>query len=251
MMAGLGIKLARFAIVLAIFALWEILSRTGMVNPRLLPSASDTLSTLGDLLQRASVRNDLAVTATEVLTAFALAVPVGALIGYLIAENRYFADVMKPLLFFAFSIPKSIFLPMFILVFGVGFAQKVGFGFFSTIFIVIMSTTTAVESVKMEHLKVARSYGATPAQTAFRVYLPSMLPVLLEALRISMIFNLTGVILAEMYASRDGIGHQIASWGENFQMKQLLAGVVMIAVIAMTFNELVRWVETRCSHWRT
>jgi ABC-type nitrate/sulfonate/bicarbonate transport system permease component len=250
-MAGLGIKLARFAIVLAMFALWEILSRTGLVNPRLLPSASDTLSTLGDLLQRASVRNDLAVTAREVLTAFALAVPVGALIGYLIAEHRYFADVMKPLLFFAFSIPKSIFLPMFILVFGVGFAQKVGFGFFSTIFIVIMSTTTAVESVKVEHLKVARSYGATPAQTAFRVYLPSMLPVLLEALRISMIFNLTGVILAEMYASRDGIGHQIASWGENFQMRQLLAGVVMIAAIAMTFNELVRWVETRCSHWRT
>jgi len=250
-MAGPGIRLARFAIVLAVFALWELLSRTGLVNPRLLPSASDTLSTLGDLVHRASVRNDLAVTAREVLAAFALAVPVGALIGYLIAEHRYFAEVMKPLLFFAFSIPKSIFLPMFILVFGVGFAQKVGFGFFSTIFIVIMSTTTAVESVKVEHLKVARSYGATPAQTAFRVYLPSMLPVLLEALRISMIFNLTGVILAEMYASRDGIGHQIASWGENFQMKQLLAGVVMIAVIAMTFNELVRWVETRCSHWRT
>ena len=158
---------------------------------------------------------------------------------------------MKPLLFFAFSIPKSIFLPMFILVFGVGFAEKVGFGFFSTIFIVIMSTTTAVESVKVEYLTVARSYGATSAQTAFRVYLPSMLPVLLEALRISMIFNLTGIILAEMYASRDGIGHQIATWGENFQMKQLLAGVVMIAVMAVTFNELVRWVETRCSHWRT
>ena len=250
-MAGLGIKLARFAIVLAIFALWEVLSRTGIVNPRLLPSASDTLVTLGELLQRASVRNDLMVTAKEVLAAFALAVPVGALIGYLIAENRYFADVMKPLLFFAFSIPKSIFLPMFILVFGVGFSQKVGFGFFSTIFIVIMSTTTAVEAVKVEYLRVARSYGATLAQTAFRVYLPSMLPVLLEALRISMIFNLTGVILAEMYASRDGIGHQIAIWGENFQMKQLLAGVVMIAAIAMTFNELVRWVETRCSHWRT
>ena len=251
-MAGrIQITIARIALVAAIFALWEVLSRTGLVNPRLLPSASDTLSTLADLLQRGSVRTDLLVTATEVLVAFAIAVPLGCLIGYLIAEYRYFAEVMKPLLFFAFSIPKSIFLPMFILVFGVGFAEKVGFGFFSTIFIVIMSTTTAVESVKVEYLTVARSYGATSAQTAFRVYLPSMLPVLLEALRISMIFNLTGIILAEMYASRDGIGHQIATWGENFQMKQLLAGVVMIAVIAVTFNELVRWVETRCSHWRT
>jgi ABC-type nitrate/sulfonate/bicarbonate transport system permease component len=251
MAPSLGIKIARFAIVIAIFAAWEVLSRTGIVNPRLLPSASDTLAMLGELVQRASVRNDLVVTASEVLTAFALAVPFGALIGFLIAENRYFAEVMKPLLFFAFSIPKSIFLPMFILVFGVGFAQKVGFGFFSTIFIVIISTTTAVEQVKVEYLTVARSYGATSAQTAFRVYLPSMLPVLLEALRISMIFNLTGVILSEMYASRDGIGHQIATWGENFQMRQLLAGVVMIAAIAMAFNELVRSVETRCSHWRT
>jgi len=247
----LTIILARIAITVAIFAAWELLSRTGLVNPRLLPSASDTLATLADLLQRSAVRNDLAVTASEVLSAFAVAVPFGCLIGYLIAENRYFADVMKPLLFFAFSIPKSIFLPMFILVFGVGFAEKVGFGFFSTIFIVIMSTTTAVESVRVEYLTVARSYGATPSQTAFRVYLPSMLPVLLEALRISMIFNLTGVMLAEMYASRDGIGHQIATWGENFQMKQLLAGVVMIAAIAILFNELIRSVETRCSHWRT
>ena len=245
------IALGRIAIVLALLALWEGLSRFGVVNPRLLPSASDTLGALVQLLERASVRNDLVVTATEVLTAFALAVPAGGLIGFLIAENRYFAEVAKPLLFFAFSIPKSIFLPMFILVFGVGFSQKVGFGFFSTIFIVIMSTTTAVESVKVEYLTVARSYGATRAQTAWRVYLPSMLPVLLEALRISMIFNLTGVILAEMYASRDGIGHQIATWGENFQMKQLLAGVVMVAAIAIAFNEIIRWVETRCSHWRT
>ena len=249
--SDLAVRFPQLAAILGFVALWETFSRSGVVNPRLLPSASDTLATLADLLGRANIRADLAVTATEVVSAFALAVPVGCLIGFLIAENRYFADVVKPLLFFAFSIPNSIFLPMFILMFGVGFAQKVGFGFFSTIFIVIMSTTTAVESVKIEYLTVARSYGATPVQTAFRVYLPSMLPVLLEALRIAMIFNLTGVILAEMYASRDGIGHQIATWCENFQMKQLLAGVVMIAAIAISFNELVRWVETRCSHWRT
>jgi ABC-type nitrate/sulfonate/bicarbonate transport system permease component len=251
MTGTLGIKAARVAMAVAIFAVWEMLSRTGIVNPRLLPSASDTLVTLTDLLGRSSVRSDLLVTGAEVLTAFVIAVPTGALIGILIAENRYFAEVAKPLLFFAFSIPKSIFLPMFILVFGVGFSQKVGFGFFSTIFIVIMSTTAAVESVKPENLLVARSYGATSAQTIWRVYVPSMLPVLLETLRISMIFNLTGVMLAEMYASREGFGHLIANWGENFMMRQLLAGVLMVAVIAMTFNELVRWVETRCSHWRT
>ena len=123
MTGTLGIKAARVAVVLAVFALWEILARAGAVNPRLLPSASDTLAMLGELLQRASVRNDLLVTASEVVTAFIVAVPIGALIGFLIAENRYFAEVVKPLLFFAFSIPKSIFLPMFILVFEIGRAS--------------------------------------------------------------------------------------------------------------------------------
>ena len=85
-MAGtLGVKAARIAIVVTMFAVWEMLSRTGIVNPRLLPSASDTLATLWELLQRASVRNDLAVTASEVLTAFVLAVPCGALIGFAVA----------------------------------------------------------------------------------------------------------------------------------------------------------------------
>ena len=250
-MRGLGVKAARVAIVVALFAIWEILSRTGLVNPRLLPSASDTLATLGELLQRASVRKDLAVTATEVVTAFALAVPVGALIGFLIAENRYFADVAKPLLFFAFSIPKSIFLPMFILVFGIGFPQKVAYAAFSTVFIVIMSATAAVESVKADHVLVARSYGATRAQILLRVYVPSMMPVLLEALRISMIFNFTGVMIAEMYASRTGIGHLIANWGENYQMNELFAGVIFLASVAIVLNESVRALEARCSTWRT
>lgn len=246
-----GLYAARAAIVLGALALWELVSRAGIVNPRLLPPASDTVATLADLLGRASLRSDLLVTAGEVLAAFLVAVPIGGAIAFLVAESRYAGHVLKPLLFFAFSIPKSIFLPMFILAFGIGFAQKVGFGFFSTVFIVIMSTATAIESVKQEYLSVARSYGATRGQTLLHVFVPSMLPMMLEALRIAMIFNLTGVILAEMYASRDGVGHLIATWGENFMMRQLLAGVVMIAIAAILFNEAVRWVETRCSRWRT
>jgi NitT/TauT family transport system permease protein len=78
-----------------------------------------------------------------------------------------------------------------------------------------------------------------------------MLPVLLEALRLSMIFNFTGVLIAEMYASRTGIGLLMANWGENFQLRQLFAGVVFIATVAILLNESIRWLEGRCSVWRT
>ena len=244
----IAIRLLLLALVLAA---WETLPRNNVINPLLLPPLGDVLTMLGELLGRPQVHDALATTAAEVLVAFLIAVPLGATIGVLIAENEYLGDIFKPILFYVFSVPKSIFLPMFILVFGIGFQQKVAYAAFSTMFIVIMSAAAAVESVKADHVLVARSYGATRMQILTRVYVPSMMPILLETLRISMIFNFTGVMIAEMYASRTGIGHLIANWGENFQLRQLFAGVILLAAVAIVFNETVRWLEARCSTWRT
>ena len=250
-MRGASLIIVRLGLLAAVLLLWEALPRLGLVNAMLLPPLSDVLAALVHILGRGDVHASLGVTAAEVVDAFVIAVPLGAALGILAAENAYFGDIFKPMLFYVFSVPKSIFLPMFILAFGIGFPQKVAYAAFSTIFIVIMSASAAVESVKAEHLLVARSYGATQAQILRRVYIPSMLPILLEALRISMIFNFTGVMIAEMYASRTGIGHLITSWGENFQMPQLFAGVILLAAVAIVFNETVRFLEARCSTWRT
>jgi NitT/TauT family transport system permease protein len=241
----------RLGLLALVLAAWELLPRLGIVNPLLLPPLSDVLATLAELLQRGQVREALGVSAMEVLLAFVIAVPLGAALGVLIAENDYLGDVFKPMLFIVFAIPKSIFLPLFILAFGTGIHQKIAYAAFTTTFVVLMSAAAAVESVKQDYLQVARSYGATRMQVLSRVYVPSMLPVLLETLRISMIFNFTGVLIAEMYASRTGIGHLIASWGENFQMKQLFAGVLLLSFVAILFNETLRWLETRVSAWRT
>ncbi len=250
-MTRLGMVCARTALLLAALAAWEWLPRSGLLNPELLPPLSDVLSTLWKLLQRSNVHTAIGVTLAEVVVAFLVAIPLGTLLGVLIAEKPYLADIFKPLLFYVFSIPKSIFLPMFILVFGISFAQKVAYAAFTTTFVVLMSAAACVESVKHEYIEVARSCGATRMQMILRVYVPSMLPMLLETIRISMIFNFTAVMIAEMYASRSGIGHLIASWGENFQMPQLFAGIVLLSVIAILFNESVRWLEERCSKWRT
>ena len=225
--------------------------RAGLVDPRMLPPFGDVLRMLVDLLGRPNVQAAIAVSGAEFVVAFLVAIPAGAALGILIAESEYVGEIFKPMLFYAFSVPKSIFLPMFILVFGIGFQQKVAYAAFSTVFVVIMCATAAVESVRQDHLLVARSCGATRAQIIRRVYVPSMLPVLLEALRLSMIFNFTGVLIAEMYASRTGIGLLMANWGENFQLRQLFAGVVFIATVAILLNESIRWLEGRCSVWRT
>ncbi|MEJ0068937.1 MAG: hypothetical protein WDO24_09670 [Pseudomonadota bacterium] len=107
----------------------------------MLPPVTEVVRTLIELLGRPTVQGAIAVSGAEFLVAFLIAIPLGAAIGIVIAESDYLGEIFKPMLFYVFSVPKSIFLPMFILVFGIGFQQKVAYAAFSTVFVVIMCAT--------------------------------------------------------------------------------------------------------------
>lgn len=241
---------ARIVIIGAIIGLWQLAPAIGIADPRLLPPPSEVLVALYHLIGEAEFRDHLWLTLAQTGVSFLVAVPLGFLFAVLIGESAFASAMLKPLVFFVFSIPKSIFLPLFIFAFGISFQQKVAFGVFSTIFIVMIIGFAAIESVRRDHLLVARSYGATRVQTILRVHLPSMTPVLLDCVRVAMIFNFTGILLAEMYASRIGLGNVIEAWGQAFQLDRLMAGIVLVAILSIVFNETVRKLEARCEHWR-
>jgi ABC-type nitrate/sulfonate/bicarbonate transport system permease component len=247
---GISAPVARILVIGAIIGLWQMAPMVGLADARLLPPPTDVLAALHGLLGEAEFRGHVWQTLAETGVAFLIAVPLGFLFAVLIGESAFASAMLKPLVFFVFSIPKSIFLPLFIFAFGITFQQKVAFGVFSTIFIVMIIGFAAIESVRRDHLLVARSYGASRAQTIVRVYLPSMTPVLLDCVRVAMIFNFTGILLAEMYASRVGLGNVIEAWGQAFQLDRLMAGIVLVAFLAIVFNETIRKLEGRCEHWR-
>jgi len=91
--------LVRIALFAGLAVAWELLPRAGIVDAMLLPPLSDVLATLIKLLGQPNVHEALAVTAAEVIVAFLIAVPIGALIGVIAAENEYFGEIIRPLLF--------------------------------------------------------------------------------------------------------------------------------------------------------
>src|SRR5215470_15541284 len=219
--------------VLGLLALWEALVRLGRLDASLTPAPSTVLDALARLIRRPEVVQSLGVTAWEVAVAFVLAVPIGLLLGFLLAEIPVLAALFRPLVNFLFGVPKSIFLPIFILVFGV-----------------IVGGVAAVQSVPSELVTVSRVYGASRAQIIREIYLPAMAPILLESVRLGMVFNITAVLLCEIYGARDGIGYRIAAWGENVQMPQLYAALVIVAAAAVAVNEALRAIERRLGAWR-
>ncbi len=240
-------------LAVVLFGGWELVGRLALVDADLLPPLAEVSTLLWRFLQDPRFLADLGVTASEVAVAFVVAAPLAISTGFLLGERVHLAEAFNPVVHFVLAIPQSIFLPVFILAFGIGFLEKVLFGITHAYFVIVVNSFAAVRSIPPPLVSAARVFGATRAQIYTRIYLPAMLPLILTGLRLGMIFCIIGVLLAEMYASRHGIGRLIFTWGESYQVPELLAGILLISVLTVAVNEAMRLAELRVSrfHART
>jgi NitT/TauT family transport system permease protein len=242
--------LVQAAFALLFCGLWELVTRRGWVDPLVLPSLTGSLRALWDVLHDASFVRQSLGTLARVGIAFLIAAPSAILLGLVIAERTHFARILNPALHFVLAVPQSIFLPLFILVFGVGDLQKIVFGVTHAFFIIAVSTVSAVESVPRGYVVAAHSFGASRRQTFFRVYVPAMLPILLTGMRIGMILNIVAILFAEMYASSGGLGMLIMQWTDTLQMERAMGAILLVSAATILMNEGWRGWENRVNRWQ-
>lgn len=239
----------RLVLIAVALAAWEIAPRLGWVDPELLPPFSTLLRTLAGLLGDDRFIYNALMSSGRVLAAFAIAAPLSVALGIFIGERLYLDRAISPLIHLAVAVPQSIFLPIFILAFGIGFTEAI-FGATHVVFVVLISTIAAMRSMPTGYLLAARSFGASAAQIYAKFYLPAMVPYLMTGLRLGLILDVHAVLLSEMYASRDGLGQQIFAWADNFRMKEMLAAVILVASCTILINETLRHCEHRLGRWR-
>lgn len=243
--------LGQLGVVAGLFLIWQAVVSFGLISRRLLPAPTDVIAVLPGMIDDGDLLPAIGSTALELLLATLIAVPVGVLVGFAVGESRTLTRVVGPILYLWTAIPKSLFLPLFILAMGVGEDQKVAFGVFQAFFVIAVSTIAAVQSVPAGLLLVARALRATRWQMYLRVYLPYMLPAVLQGVRIGVIFAGSGILFAEMLVSRVGLGRLINIWGSGYLLRELFAGVFLAAIGTITLNELFRAYERRVGRWRS
>ena len=230
--AGLG----QLAALVLFAAAWELAGRFGANSSTVLPPLSVVVRTLWNLFGDAKFRGDVVTTVVEVGTAFCIVAPLSVAVGFFLAETPALARIVNPYLNSIMATPKSLFLPVFILAFGIGFAQKVTFGGTLAFFVIVVTSQAAVRSIPAGFVTLARSMGATRGQIYRSIYLPAMAPGIISGLRLGLIFVVIGVLSAEMYSASSGLGRAIAYWGEYFQMSNLLAAVLLIVIFSVSAN---------------
>jgi NitT/TauT family transport system permease protein len=133
---------------------------------------------------------------------------------------------------------------------GIGINQKVVFGVVQAFFVVALSTLVAVRGVPSGFTLLGRALNASSRQMYWHIYLPYMLPVIVQGVRVGVIYAATGILFAEMYASRGGLGRFINIWGSSYDLPKMLAGTILAAISAIAINSALRFCEGRVGRWR-
>jgi ABC-type nitrate/sulfonate/bicarbonate transport system permease component len=245
----IGSRAVQAGFLIIVLALWYLATNRWGVNRLLLPDPVAVWHQFVDVLRSGEYLPDLRVTLTELAIAFTLAVTGGTIVGYFVSRTRYTIRVFEPLFAGIYSIPIILFLPLYVLFFGLGPASKIALGATIGFFPIVLATIAGFGSVDRTLVIAARSMGASDYQLFRYVLTPAALPVILSGLRFGFTVALLSIIGSETIASLAGLGHHIVELAEGMDMPRMFAYIVFVVAIAALLNGAVSYLEARGRRW--
>jgi ABC-type nitrate/sulfonate/bicarbonate transport system permease component len=238
-------RVVQLGFLVVILVLWFLATTEWGVNQLLLPDPVAVWNQLLDVVVSGEFIADLIVTLKELAAAFAIAISTGVILGYVISRSPYLISVFEPLFAGIYAIPIILFLPLYVLVLGLGPASKIALGATIGFFPIVLNTIAGFGSVDQTLQRAARSMGANSIQMFRYVLFPAALPVVLAGLRIGFTVALLSVIGSETLASLAGLGHRIVNLAESMEMARMFAYIVFVVAIVAVLNTVVSKLEAR------
>lgn len=236
-------NLWRAGVMVALLALWAALS----LVTDLVASPAASLTALVELFANGSIYRHLNATLQAVLIGFLIAAAAGFPLGYAIGRSKFLGAVFDPIVAGAFAIPRVIFFPVLLQIFGVGVGAQSAMAALAAVFPIMVSTTAGVRAINPLLPKLARSLSLSSLQTVAKIYVPAMAPSLMVGIRIGFSIAFINVIIAEFFAARAGLGLLTLRAYGQLDLPAMYGIVVLLALIALVGNLALWGVERRLS----
>ncbi|WP_411034958.1 ABC transporter permease subunit [Shinella sp. BYT-45] len=239
--------------VAVIIGLWSLASVYGLVSPVFLPSPWQVAAAAYNLVVKGFVDATLAehvgASLYRIFGALIASILIGVPAGIAIGTSRVGRGILDPIVEFLRPLPPLAYLPLIIIWVGIGEASKITVIALSMLPSIILSTSAGVRSVSKDHVNAARSLGANRRQVLSEVVLPSAVPSILTGIRIALGAGWTTLVAAELVAATSGIGFMIQSAAQFLVTDIVIAGIVVIALIAILLEYVARLIERRLVPW--
>ncbi|HEY2527978.1 MAG TPA: ABC transporter permease [Xanthobacteraceae bacterium] len=247
---GLGRRyLAGTLSVMGGLALWELTSRLFVANALFLAAPSQIAVALFRLAVTGQLWRHIGVSAAEFTLGYVIACIIGIALGLGMASSITLKQALQPWVSGLYATPTIALAPLFILWLGIGIWSKVLVVIFLVVFPVAINTEAGLRTTSERLIEMLRAFGATPRQIFLKVSLPSALPFILAGLKLGIGRGLIGVVVAELFGSRAGLGQLISQSADAFNMPELFAGVVVLAFAGIVMTAGFGWLEQRLVPW--
>jgi NitT/TauT family transport system permease protein len=228
-------------ILVVTLLIWQALHLA--VGTTALPGPVPTLAYLAKFVPTERFAENAWATLESFFYALILSYAIGLSFGLWMGIHRLSGAVGEPILISLYTLPKLTLYPVVLLIFGLSTSGRVTFGAMHGVLPVALLTMNAIRNVPPVYLKSARSMRLSKWQIIATVLFPATLPEVVSGLRIGFTLTLLGVLLAEMFAAKHGMGFLIINAMQLLQTEEMLTVAVMLFLFAAVANALLLWFE--------
>ena len=180
--------------------------------------------------------------------AMLVGIPLGLWMGWVGGAYRTFNPIFQMLR----PISPIAWIPIAILWFGVGDVSPIFLIFISSVFPLIVQTTSGVHTIDRRYLRAAANFGVSRRVLFRQVVIPAVLPEIIVGMRIGIGVAWLVVVAAEMIALRSGLGYLIMdsrNAGNRYDL--VVASMIIIGLIGLLLDGITRLLERlKTVRWR-
>ena len=246
-----GKSSTRADVVLAILAFvgligfWYSIAELEFVSQRFLPTPWNVLTALYTMLVEHDFLEDIWISVARVWGAFLMSAIMAIPIGIWMSSYRIVGTLTEPIVDFIRYLPVPALVPLLIIWFGIGESSKLAVLWMGTFFQLVLLIGDDTKRVPKEFIETGFTVGARPGQITWHIVFRSMLPNIVDNLRITLGWCWTYIIIAEIVASNAGIGHAIWSARRFVKTPEVMAGILTVGVIGLLTDQLIRYAHRR------
>jgi NitT/TauT family transport system permease protein len=201
------------------------------------------------ILLKGTLWYHLRFTLTETLLGYVIGAGLGLAGALAVSMIPAGEPVLRPFVLLAYATPKIALAPLMIIWFGIGMLPKVLLAATFVFFVVFLSTLAGVATVPPQLVSVVRVMGAAPLAVFRKVVLPSALPFIVTALRLTIPAALIGAIIGEFISSNRGVGYLINAASSRYATAEVFAGIGSLLVLVLCMNAGLSLLERRWFRW--
>ncbi|HEV8307026.1 MAG TPA: ABC transporter permease [Methylomirabilota bacterium] len=241
-------RLARIAVLLALVGLWQLLWLSGL--PDFVLSPVEVAREFAAALLSGELLPHIGASLARSLPGFALGSALGIGLGLGAGVARGFDEMLSPVIFVTYPVPKIVMLPLFMLWFGIGDASKVLVIALACFYPTFINAYYGARSTPTLLVWSGLNMGARPRRIFWKVVIPSALPLVFAGLRVSLALSFILLFSAEMINARSGLGFLIRQSEASLRFDLMYVSIVTIAILGYASDRLLAAARKRVLAWQ-